>query len=603
MSVKKILLFSLVVLLLAFGIWGYKLIWGKPFSINHFFERYLIGVVLAEPEILTMVGIVDNTILDFHSHKLSEASPAHTYAMLERDVEYLKMIRRYNRDNLSGQKAISYDMVEWLLETNIEGGKWAFHDYPVNQTFGVQSALPSFLTTHHQIKDKNSAENYVSRLRAFEDKFEQVRESVIYRANRGVIPPAFVIAHVLKEMSEFIAQTADENPLFDYFKTNVEELDNLSEKERNQLLEEALIAVQNEVTNGYQVLIDTFSELQASAPEDVGAWTLPDGDEYYRYLTRMHTTLLLTPEEVHQTGLREVERIKNETFELFDEIDISGESVALRFAALDEKPDMFYPDTAGVHDQIIADYTKMIDFLYEETSPLFKRTPNAAVEVRRVPEYSEATVPFAYYNIPAMDGSRPGIFFINLRNIDEISKYGMMTLAAHEAVPGHHFQLALAQEIENVPTIRKLYPFTAYSEGWALYTEWVIDEIGFYEGDPYGNLGRLQAEMFRAVRLVVDTGIHLKRWTRQEAIDYMYEHTGMPMGDIVSEIERYIVMPGQALAYKIGMMHIQDLRQKAEAELGDQFDIAEFHDMILMNGSLPMEIVSAVVDNYIEENR
>ncbi len=599
---KKIILYSLAVLLLAGGIWGYKLIWGKPLNIDHFFERYLIGAALSEPEILTMVGIVDNTMLDFHSHKLSDASPAHTYAMLERDEEYLEMLRRYNRDNLSGQKAVSYDMVEWLLKSNIEGGKWAFHDYPVNQTLGVQSALPSFMTTHHQIKDKNSAENYIHRLRAFQEKFEQLRESVLYRADRGVIPPAFVIDHVLKEMNEFIAQPAEENPLFDNFKTNLEELDTLSETERDQLLDDALSAVQNEVTNGYQALIDKFSELHTSAPENVGAWTLPDGDEYYRHLTRMHTTLPLTPEEVHQTGLREVERIKNEMFVLFDEIDISGESVAERFTALDEKPGMFYPDSAGVHDQIIADYTEMIDYLYEETKPLFKRTPKADVEVRRVPEYSETTAPFAYYSIPAMDGSRPGIFFINLRSIDEISKYGMMTLAAHEGVPGHHFQLALAQEIENVPTIRKLYPFTAYAEGWALYTEWVIEEIGFYEDDPYGNLGRLQAEMFRAVRLVVDTGIHLKRWTRDEAIDYMYEHTGMAMGDVVAEIERYIVMPGQALAYKIGMMHIQELRQKAEAELGNQFDIAEFHDIILMNGSLPMEIVSAVVDNYIEEN-
>ena len=600
---KKIILYSLAILLLAAGIWGYKLVWGKPFNIDHYFERYLIGAALSEPEILTVVGVVDNTLLDFHSHKLSDASPSHTYTMQQRDREYLELLRRYNRDRLTGQKAITYDMVEWLLETGAEGERWAFHGFPVNQMSGVQSGLPSFMTTNHRISDLKSARNYIHRLRAFQIKFEQVSESVLYRAGRGIVPPVFVIDHVIKQMSEFIAKPAEENPLFDHFKTRVGELEDLSEAERSQLLDDALSAVQNEVTNGYLVLIDTFSGLHASASEDAGAWTLPDGDAYYRYLTRMHTTLPVTPEEVHQTGLREVERIKQEMVTLFDDIGIPGETVAERFSVLDKKPGMFYPDTAGVHEQIIADYMEMIDFLYEKTAPLFKRTPKAPVEVRRVPEYSEATAPFAYYNIPAMDGSRPGIFFINMRSIDEISTYGMMTLSAHEAVPGHHFQLALAQEIENVPTIRKLYPFTAYTEGWGLYTEWVINEIGVYEDDPYGNLGRLQAEMFRAVRLVVDTGIHLKRWTRTQAIDYMYENTGMPMGDVVSEIERYIVMPGQALAYKIGMIHIQELRKKAESELGGNFDIAEFHDVILMNGRLPLEILSNVVDHYIEQNR
>ncbi len=603
MSLKKIILYSLAILLLLFGIWSYKLIWGKPLNIDHLFERYLIGAALSEPELLTIVGVIDNTILDFHSHKLSDASPQHTYRMMERDKNYLDILRKYNRERLSGQQAISYDMVEWLLQTNIEGEPWMFHNFPVNQTFGVQSSLPSFMTTNHQVIDKKSAENYIERLRAFQTKFAQVRESVIYRAERGIIPPKFVIDHVLREMKNFIGQPVDENPLYDNLEQKLGELENISAEEKNRLLADAASAIENEVTTGYQYLIDTFEDLYDQAGEDSGVWTLPDGDNYYRYLTRMHTTLPLTPEEVHQTGLDEVERIKHEMFELFDEIGISGETIAERFSVLDEEPGMFYPDTAGVRDQIIADYSQKVEFLYEKTSPLFKRTPKAGVEVRRVPEYSEETVPFAYYNIPAMDGSRPGVFFINLRNVEDIAKYGMMSLTAHEAVPGHHFQLALAQEIENVPTIRRIYPLTAYVEGWALYTEWVIDEIGIYDDDPYGNLGRLQFEMFRAVRLVVDTGIHLHRWTREEAINYMIENTGMPESLVVSEIERYIVAPGQALSYKTGMMHIQQLRQKAESELGDRFDITEFHDVILMNGSLPMQTLTGVVNKYIDEHR
>ncbi|MCC5934342.1 MAG: DUF885 domain-containing protein [Balneolales bacterium] len=599
MSFKKILFGLFAVVLLVFGIWGYKLIWGKPFNIDHFFDRYLVEAALSEPEILTLLGLVDNTFLDFHSHKLTDASPQHTYRGLERDQKYLDLLRRYNREQLSGQKAISYDMMEWLLASNVEGGRWAFHDFPVNQTFGIQSQTPEFMTTNHQIIGKKSAEHYIKRLRAFEAKFDQVRESVNYRAERGVIPPQFVIDHVLREMTAFIGQPAMENPLYVNFAASLSGLEGISEGDAARLLADALSAIEREVTTGYGYLIETFEALHARAGEESGAWTLPDGDAYYRYLTRMHTTLPLTPEEIHQTGLEEVARIKAEMFELFDKIGISGETVAARFAVLDEDPAMFYPDTTGVHDQIIADYTEQIRFLYEATAPLFNRTPRAEVEVRRVPEYSQETAPFAYYNIPAMDGSRPGIFFINLRDITEVTKYGMMTLSAHEAVPGHHFQLALAQEIEGVPVIRQVYPFTAYVEGWALYTEWLLDEIGVYDNDPYGNLGRLQAEMFRAVRLVVDTGIHLKRWTRGEAVSYMHENTGMPLGDIISEIDRYVVMPGQALAYKIGMIHIQNLRTEAEARLGDAFDVAEFHDVILMNGGLPLEILSTVVENYI----
>jgi uncharacterized protein (DUF885 family) len=318
-------------------------------------------------------------------------------------------------------------------------------------------------------------------------------------------------------------------------------------------------------------------------------------------MTRYHTSLNIEPEEVHDIGLSEVGRISQEMFTLFDEIGITSGTVAERFKQLDARPGTFYPDEPESYDAIIAEYMRMTNVLYEGTAPLFKRLPKADVEVRRVPLHSQESAPFAYYSIPALDGSRPGIFFINLRNLEEVTSYGMMTLTAHEAVPGHHFQLALAQEIEGVPTIRRLYPFTSYAEGWALYSEALVAEIGMYDDDPTSDLGRLQAEMFRAVRLVVDTGIHLKRWSRAEAVAYMYENTGMPMTDIISEIDRYVVWPGQALAYKIGMIHIQKLREKAETQLGDAFDIAEFHDVVLMNGSLPLEVLTMVVDNYINE--
>jgi len=598
---KKIILTFLLILFIGTSVFVYKLIWGKPLFINHFFERSLIETALSEPEILSVVGIIDNTILDFHSDKLTNASPDHTIESMERSKKQLKTLRSYNRDRLSGQKTISYDMFEWFLQNQVDGEPWMFHNYPVNQTFGIQSQLPAFMDTYHSVSDKKSAENFIARLEAFEEKLSQVSESVLYRAERGVTPPLFVIDHVIREMTDFIDTEPTNHTLYNTFSEKLADVNNLDEETVNELKEQAAMAIQNHVYAGYQLLIDTFTHLQVNAREEVGVWALPDGDEYYNYTIKNHTTLPLTADEIHQTGLDEVSRIEAEMIDRFEEIGISGETIADRFKVLDSMDDMFYPDTEESYKKIIDDYSAMVEDLYERTTPLFNRIPKADVEVRRVPEFSEKTAPFAYYSIPSMDGNRPGIFYINLRDIDKIPKYGMYSLTAHESVPGHHFQLALQQEIENVPTIRNLLPFTAYSEGWALYAEWIISEIGFYDDDPYSDLGRLQYEMFRAVRLVVDTGIHNKRWTREEAINYMLEKTGMPEGDIISEIERYIVMPGQALAYKTGMIYIQQLRDRAEERLGNQFEIAEFNDVILMNGSLPLQLLTEVVENYIEE--
>lgn len=595
---KRILLYGLLVVLMACGLWTYKLIWGNPFNFDHLLERYLIAFVKDQPEILTLVGVIDNSPLDFHSHKLSDASPEATRRSFEQAMRYLDRIRSYDRADLTAQQQISYDMMNWYLGMMREGEPFLYHDFPVNQVSGLQADLPSFMTSYHVIKDGKSAERYISRLRAFRLKFEQIGESVTYRAERGILPPRFVFEHVIRDMNAFIGVDPSENTLYTTF---VSKLDStaVSDTDKTTLKSDALAAVGGDVYEAYRHLIGVMESLRPQAKVDAGAWTLPDGEAYYRYMTRHHTSMEVSPEQVHDIGLAEVARITAEMNALFDRIGITKGTVAQRFKALDARPGTFYPDSPESIPVIIADYQAMVDRLLEGTKPLFKRVPQAACEVRRVPEHSQATAPFAYYMFPALDGSRPGIFYINLRDIGEIPKYGMMTLTAHEAIPGHHFQLALAQEIQGVPTVRRMLPFNAYAEGWALYTEGLVAEIGVYADDPESDLGRLQAEMFRAVRLVVDTGIHLKRWTREEAIAYMLEHTGMPDGDVVAEIERYIVWPGQALGYKMGMIHIQGLRAKAEAKLGEAFDLADFHDTVLMNGSLPMTVLDTVVDAYI----
>jgi len=316
------------------------------------------------------------------------------------------------------------------------------------------------------------------------------------------------------------------------------------------------------------------------------------------------TTTSLKPDQVHELGLREVARIENEMRTILDANGFAGQPIGEAMDKLGKDPRFLYPNDDKGRSDALAKYTELITQATECSSKeLFLTTPHAKIEVRRVPEFKEATAPSAYYEIAAMDGSRPGVFFANLRDMNEVPKWSMPTLAYHEGVPGHHWQLSTAEELKGVPQFRKVLPFTAYVEGWALYCEWLAKQVGWYDNDPFGDLGRLRDELFRAVRLVVDTGIHAKRWTREQAIAYMREKTGMGDKEVKSEIERYIVAPGQACAYKIGMLKIQELRARTQNELGEKFDQREFHDAVLKNGALPLEILEEQVNDYIQRKK
>jgi uncharacterized protein (DUF885 family) len=310
----------------------------------------------------------------------------------------------------------------------------------------------------------------------------------------------------------------------------------------------------------------------------------------------------MTADEVHALGLSEVARIEAEMDAILQAEGLVEGTIGERMQQISERPDQLYPDTDAGREQIIADFQRIFDEIDAGLGDTFNVRPKMGVKVERVPVFREKTAPGAYYNAPAFDGSRPGIFYINLRNTAEVARFGMRTLAYHEAIPGHHFQTTIQQELTGVPTFRKVLPFTAFSEGWALYTEQLAWEMGFQD-DPLDNLGRLQGEMFRAVRLVVDTGLHHQRWTREQAIDYMREKTGMPETDVVAEIERYLVMPGQALAYKVGMNKLLELRARAKAELGAKFVLSRFHDFILTGGDMPLMLLEQRVADWIADEK
>lgn len=585
-----------LLLLAAFAI---NAIWFKPISSRVFYERVFLEYGLQSPELLTQLRLLESFGLRSHNAKLDDRSQQAgdlQQAKLNKD---LATLRSYDRAAMSDADKLNYDMLEWFMAHSSEGERWRYHSYPVNQLFGIQSNLPKFMVSSHPLADLTDAEHYISRLNQFQRVFLQVVEDLKIRTEKGVIPPRFVLEKVLAEIDGFIAGETEQQLLYKHFADKISTLSDIDAATAAQLKAKAADAVKLSVKPAYQHLSAYLQALLAQSTTDDGVWKLPDGDAYYAYTLKEHTTTDLTPEQIHQIGLTEVARIQAQMAEILTAQGHSGDSVASMMTALGDDSQFLYPDTADARLQILADYKTMLADINTRLEPAFNIKPKAGMDVQRVPEFSEKTAPGAYYNGPAMDGSRPGVFYANLYDIRATPKFGMKTLAVHEGIPGHHFQIAIQQELQGLPTFRKILPFTVYSEGWALYTEKLMAELGLYENDPYGDLGRLQAELFRAIRLVVDTGIHHKRWTREQAIAYMAGNAGMAPSDVEAEIERYIVMPGQACAYKIGMLKILELRQKAQQELGNEFKLTDFHDVVLKNGAMPIAILERVVDQYI----
>ncbi len=597
-------IFVLIAVLVALLAWFIvTLIWGKPWSVHLLYARTFIHFALTGPELLTMLGILEKFGLRWHNAKLSDASVEHEtkmYRWLKRD---LAILRSYKRERQSADTLLSTDIMDWFLDDQARGEKFRFHDYPLNQMFGIQSQLPAFMMTLHPVVNKREGRNYIQRLNRFGVKFDQVMEGLQVRETQGVIPPRFVIRRVLDEMTAFAGQPAVENPLYTVFRDKLVKVEKLSASDREQLLASAEEAIERSVYPAYQNFIAYFTALEQKATTEDGVWKLPEGEAFYAYCLRSSTTTDYTPEQVHEIGLQEVARIEREMAGILQRLGYGDVTNAPRkLAELAKEERFLYPDTAEGRQACLDDYQRILDEMNARLDPYFSTRPKAALKVERVPEFREKTSAGAYYQPADMGGGRPGVFYANLRNMSEIHKFGMKTLAYHEGIPGHHFQLAIAQELKGVPFFRRLLPFIAYAEGWALYAEKLAREIGAYQDDPYGELGYLDSELFRAVRLVVDTGIHHKKWTREQAIDYMENHTASAHESVVSEIERYIVMPGQACAYKIGEIKMLALREKAKAALGDKFDLRQFHDVVLKNGSMPLTLLERVVDAYIRDS-
>ena len=576
----------------------------RPLSVDWFYTRSFLRFALAEPELLTQLRILEPVGIRSHNARLTDASTAHDDLSFARLKEDLATLRRYDTSAYAGQDRLSYDIYGYFVDLQVRGEPWRYHNYPVNQLFGVQSELPNLMTQAQQVNDATDAEHYVARLGEFPRKMDQVIEGIKVRESKGIVPPQFAVAKVLDQIKGFLAPGTNGNTLTVTFKEKLAKVpaDKMDAATRAKFLARVEQAVGASVIPAYDALAAYFETLRPKATRNDGVWALPQGDQFYRYAIETNTTTTMSADEIHALGLAEVARIGAEMDRILKDAGYAEGTLGERMGKLAKSPAQLYPDTDQGRAQILTDYQRIIDEIMAGLDPYFGLKPKAKVVVLRVPPFAEKTAPGAYYNPPPLDGSTPGRFYANLYDVRDTPRYSMRTLAYHEAVPGHHLQTSIAREIEGLPLFRSIIPFTAYMEGWALYAEQLAWEAGF-EKDPLDNLGRLQAEMFRAVRLVVDTGLHGKRWTREQAIDYMVTNTGMPEAAVVVEIERYLVDPGQALAYKVGMLKILELRERAKTALGGKFDLREFHDEVLKNGAMPLAVLERVIDAYVARKK
>lgn len=584
----------------------YHLIWGTPLSINLAVERLALRMLLADPETLTTIGLLDNSPLDFHSGKLTDASPSYMSRLQQLDRDGLSLIRRYPLETLAGQKRITSQLMHWYFENNLRGHRFAYHwytnpvfmgPYPVNHVFGVQVDLINFLSTYHKIKDRHSSRRYLRRLRMVPWKLAGLQESLRLREADGVIPPRFVLKKSLVQIDDFLSNPIEENPLYASFIEKATESGRFGENGIARWGERIKTVIANEVMPAYQTLKKTLQGQFDKATDEDGVWKLPEGRAYYDFLLRTHTTTDLTAEEIHQLGLDEVEGLTQSIRTILGTLDLPAEEPGKQLKALMADPQYHYSGE-DQRQAIIADYQAILDEVNQRMPEIFTQGTLDEIVVKRLAAYKEPDSPIAYAQAPAMDGSRPGTMWINLREPGNICRWGMRTLAYHEGIPGHVYQMAQAQKIKGLPTFRRTYLFNAYIEGWALYAERLGWELQLE--DTLSNLGRLQGLLWRAVRLVVDTGIHVKQWSREEAIDYMIEKTGLPERDVITEVDRYIVMPGQACAYYLGYLKLLALRHKAEVTLGEAFSVKDFHDVIINSGGLPLSLLEMVVNEYID---
>ena len=564
-------------------------------DINDFFERFTAEWVRADPQLATTTQYFSGTEQGRLDGQLTPQTAQFRKERVDRARRSLAELRRFDRKRLSDSQRVSARVLEWQLDAIVQGAPYDAHRYVFNQGIaGLPGTLVRFLTDLHPARTPRDIENYLARLSQMATQLDSAIAEARARAVRGIVPPRFILTATIDQITRLVAPEPNRNVLVDGYEQRIAKVASISDDERRKFHAAATKLVGDSVVPALRRASALLEEQRKTATDDAGLSRLPDGAAAYAWRLRESTSTKLTADQIHRTGLEQVARIEGQMDTLLRQLGYTEGSVKDRFQKAED--DNSYPDRADIRDTILADFEKIIRDAEQRSGALFDLRPKAHVVVRRIPEYTERNAA-ANYSTPARDGSRPGIFNVPLVG-PKFSRLGMRTLAYHEAVPGHHFQLAVQQEDAQLPRFRSdtiiREGVAAFAEGWGLYAEALAIENGWYEEDLPSKLGALDAQLFRARRLVVDTGLHTKGWTRQQAIDY---------GIKVSEVERYVAAPGQACAYMIGQLKILEVREKARRELGDKFSLKDFHNVVLRTGVVPLEVLEEVVDEYIKTKK
>lgn len=564
-----------------------------------FFEKAFEERIAASPEFASQLGL--KTRYGEWS-PITEDKELADQGLARAQLE--ELTSTIDRSKLDAQGRLSYEIFIDNAQRTLEGYHWRYHRYVIDQMNGLQSQVPAFLINTHRVDSVSDAEAYVARLNGVPKRFDEALAWLETAERRGVMAPKFVYPYVASDARNVITGApfgpGEDSPLWADFQAKVEAL-TVDDARKQVLLGAGHKALLTSVLPAYQKLIRWAEQAEKRASTDDGVWKLPEGGKYYDFLLARYTTTSLTATQIHELGLAEVARIRGEMTAIMQKVGFKGDLKAF-FESLRNDPRFYYPDTPEGKAAYLAEATRLIDNMRSRLPELFLTLPKAPIVVKAVEPFREKSAGKAFYQRPSADGKRPGIYYANLYRMADMPKYEMEALAYHEGIPGHHMQLAIAGELEALPRFRRFGGFTAYSEGWGLYTERLPKELGLY-ADPYSDFGRLTMEMTRAVRLVVDTGLHARRWTREQVIQYHLDNLPMTVDAATKATERYIVMPGQATAYTVGMLKIVELRERARQALGPRFDLREFHDVVLRSGALPLSVLERQVDTWIAQKK
>jgi len=567
-------------------------------------DRTCIDILRESPERCTSLGVSEEQAGGRYVDRMSDSSKAGKARGREIGQAVLDGLNSIRRDALPANEQVTFDVVRTSFENSMASsafapGGGATTPYAVTQLTGAYTQGPDFLDSRHPLTTRDEAEAYLSRLAGYATQLDQETAIIGEDAGAGVIPPDFALDGASNQLRQFAAMSPTHTVLVQSLVRRLPEVAEIPEADRAGFVTRAETIVRDQVLPAYQRQIEAIAAVRPQAVHDAGCWRLPNGEEMYAVALKQRTTSNMTPDEIHNLGLELIAQLQSQMDAILRAQGLTNGTVAQRVTQISRRPDQLYPNNDSGRAQLLADLNAQVAAITARMPEVCGTLARAPLEIKRVPVFTEAGAPGGYYQRASLDGSRPGAYYINLRDTSEWPKFSLPTLSYHEGVPGHHWQGSIQQEAGELPFIRSaLLGFGAYGEGWGLYSEQLADEMGMYANDPLGRLGYLQSMTFRASRLVVDTGMHAKRWSREQAIQSMMEATGDQESAVTTEIERYSVWPGQACSYMVGKVEIHRLREAARAAMGDRFDIKGFHDTVLTNGSVPLSVLATLVNQW-----